>query len=106
MQEDLTEAQDKLLDLDRRHKALLRDTTVQGRSLRVMTKNYDQLNSTYELLLEKNKELLSGSQKETEGLFGDLQKSQSELQKQSDALERSEERRVGKECRSRWTLYH
>ena len=28
------------------------------------------------------------------------------MQEQGDYIERSEERRVGKECRSRWSPYH
>ncbi len=99
LQEKVTEYESELEDLRKRHKALLSDTTVQGRSLRVMTRNYDQLNDTYELLLKKNKELLSGNQQETEGLFSDLQKSQTELQKQSDALEETRKNLAEKQKR-------
>jgi len=87
LEEDFTEVNEKYEDLKKRHKALLADTTVQGRSLRLMTKNYDQLNRTYELLLEKNRELLSGNQAETAKLFNNLKESQAELQKQTDALD-------------------
>ncbi len=86
-EEQLTEAEERLSEVEKRHKALKQDTTVQGRSLRVMTKNYDNLNETYELLLQKNKELLEGNQKETKNLFNNLQQSQADLQRQSDALE-------------------
>lgn len=86
MEESMTEAQESLADLQKRQKALKADTTVQGRSLRVMTSNYDKLNDTYELLLKKNRELLDGSQNETSKLFDNLQQSQSDLQAQSDAL--------------------
>ena len=87
LDEQFTEVNEKYQDLMKRSKLLKTDTTILGKSLRQMTKNYDKLNDTYELLLEKNKELLAGNQKETTALFGNLQKSQAELQKQSDALE-------------------
>ena len=87
LDEDFREISEKYEDLSKQHKALLGDTTVMGRSLRLMTKNYDQLNDTYELLLKKNKELLEGNQAETSALFGNLKESQEELRKQSEALE-------------------
>jgi len=89
LDEQYTEIKEKFDDLSARHEALVRDTTIQGRSLRLMTKNYGQLNDTYELLLQKNKELLAGSEAETSKLFSSLQQSQSDLQKQSDALEQA-----------------
>ncbi len=89
LEEEFTEVNEKYEDLRKRHKALVGDTAIQGRSLRLMTKNYGQLNDTYELLLEKNKELLSGNQAETSKLFGNLTESQKELQKQTDALEKA-----------------
>ena len=87
LDEQFTEVNEKYQDLMKRSKLLKTDTTVLGKSLRQMTKNYDKLNDTYELLLDKNNELLVGNQKETSALFGNLQQSQAELQKQSDALE-------------------
>ena len=54
-----------------------------------MTKNYDQLNETYELLLDKNKELLAGREAETSQLFRNLNESQQELQKRSEALDKA-----------------
>lgn len=87
LDEQFTELSEKYEDLQKRSKALQLDTSIQGKSLRVLTKNYDKLNETYELLLKKNKDLLEGNQAETSKLFSDLQMSQAELQKQSDALE-------------------
>jgi len=87
LDEDYTELKDQFDELQRSNKGLSSDTTVLGKSLRQMTKNYDKLNETYDLLLEKNRSLLAGNQAETEKLFTNLQKSQQELQKQSDALE-------------------
>lgn len=88
LEEKFTEVEDKYNELVKHHKALKLDTTVQGKSLRLMTTNYDKLNSTYELLLEKNRALLEGNQAETSKLFGNLKDSQAALQKQSDALEK------------------
>ncbi|MCC7333143.1 MAG: OmpA family protein [Flavobacteriales bacterium] len=62
------------------------DTTVMGTSLRLMTTNYDNINKTYQLLLDKNNELLSGNKTTTEKLMKDLQKTQEELQSKEDAL--------------------
>ncbi len=87
LDEQFTEIDDKYQDLMKRSKLLRTDTTILGKSLRLMTKNYDKLNDTYELLIEKNQELLAGNQAETSELFTNLQLSQAELQKQSDALE-------------------
>jgi chemotaxis protein MotB len=88
LEEKFTEVDDKYTMLMKNHKALKFDTTIQGRSLRLMSKNYDKLNDTYDLLLKKNKELLDGNQAETSKLFGNLTESQAELQRKSDALER------------------
>jgi chemotaxis protein MotB len=88
LEEKFTEVDDKYTMLMKNHKALKFDTTIQGRSLRLMTKNYDKLNDTYDLLLKKNKELLEGNQSETSKLFGNLTESQAELQRKSDALEK------------------
>ena len=38
--------------------------------------------------------------------LADRQEVQNNLQKNYDSIDRSEERRVGKECRSRWSPYH
>lgn len=88
LEEKFTEIDDKYNELLKHHKALKLDTTIQGKSLRLMTKNYDKLNDTYDLLLQKNKELLEGNEAETSRLFGNLTESQAELQRKSDALEK------------------
>lgn len=88
LEEKFTEVDDKYQELLKNHKSLKLDTSIQGRSLRLMTKNYDKLNETYDLLLRRNQELLEGNQAETSKLFGNLTESQAELQKKSDALEK------------------
>jgi chemotaxis protein MotB len=65
-----------------------RDTTIMGISLRKLTSNYDQLNKTYELLLQKNQQLLAGNVSETEKLASKLQITQLDLQKKEDELKK------------------
>lgn len=83
-----TEQETKINDLDRRIKALCADTTVQGNSIRQLTKNYDKLNETYDLLLSKNKELLAGNVEENKKLIGNLQSTQEQLQRKEDELKK------------------
>ena len=73
--------------LNKRLKGLMEDTTMMGNSLRLVSKNFDKLNDTYEILMEKNEQLLAGNQRETKQLFNNLQASQEELRRQSDSLE-------------------
>ncbi len=80
------ELQAEIEKLNKQLKNLRQDTLVQGKSLRLMTTNYDQLNKTYQLLLEKNRELLAENQKVTGKLSSDLLKTQQELQAKEDAL--------------------
>ena len=51
-----------------------------------MKNNYENISDTYELLLNKNKELLAGNTSATAKLMAQLQKNQIELQAQEDAL--------------------
>jgi chemotaxis protein MotB len=90
--ENLT-AKGKIADLDeevaqqrRKLSNLQTDTLVMGKSLRLMTTNYDKLNSTYELLLDKNKELMRSNSEDNKKLVIDLQRSQESLQAEQDAL--------------------
>ena len=97
LDEDFTEINEKYKDLLKNLKALSSDTTVQGRSLRLMTKNYDQLNQTYELLLEKNKELLAGREAESADMFKNLTESQKNLRDRTTALEEARKNLEAKE---------
>ncbi|MCB0395668.1 MAG: OmpA family protein [Flavobacteriales bacterium] len=81
-----TELEASLSDIKKQIDGLSSDTTVLGKSLRQMTVNYDKLNETYELLLDKNKEMLAGNRYETEKLMRELQSTQTSLQSKEDAL--------------------
>jgi chemotaxis protein MotB len=59
--------------------------------------NCDNINATYQLLLEKNKELLAGNKSATQTLMEQLQKSQEDLQAQEDALRTLESSLLKKE---------
>ena len=86
LEEKTTEMSASIEQLKKSVSALVADTTVMGNSLRLMTTNYDNINKTYQLLLDKNNELLSGNKTTTEKLMKDLQKTQEELQSKEDAL--------------------
>ncbi len=86
LEEKTNEMSASIEQLKKTISALVADTTVMGNSLRLMTTNYDNINKTYQLLLDKNNELLSGNRTTTEKLTKDLQKTQEELQSKEDAL--------------------
>jgi chemotaxis protein MotB len=72
-------------------KNLERDTLAQGKHLAMLTKNYDKLNETYNLLLEKNRELDTETRRENRKLVSDLQLTQEQLQRKEDRLKKLEE---------------
>lgn len=82
----LTECENDAQILKRKVSNLQNDTMVMGNSLRLLTKNYDKLNETYDLLLSKNKELLEGNVNENKMLVTNYQLSQEQLQREQDAL--------------------
>jgi len=90
LEEKNNELKASLDDLNKRMAGLELDTAVLGKSLKQMTSNYDNINKTYQLLLDKNKELLAGNQKATSELMQKLQKTQEDLQAQEDALRKSQ----------------
>lgn len=93
------ELKNTLDKINREIEGLKHDTTVLGMSLRQLKVNYDQINKTYQLLLEKNKELLAGNVEETRKLMTDLQKTQTELQKKEDELKILEKQLKEREIR-------
>jgi len=86
LEEKTTELTSSVEQLKKAISALVNDTTVMGNSLRLMTTNYDNINKTYQLLLDKNNELLTGNKTTTEKLTKDLLRTQEELQAKEDAL--------------------
>lgn len=77
----------ELKKLKKEVEGLRRDTSIQGTTLSQLKTNYDNINSTYKLLLERNKELLAGNTSANTKLMGQLQESQKDLQSQQDALQ-------------------
>ncbi len=86
LEEKNIELKSNLDEIKKKLVGLKLDTSVLGKSLRQMTTNYDNINETYQLLLDKNKELLAGNQKATTELMLKLQKTQEDLQTKEDAL--------------------
>jgi len=76
----------ELDDLRARMKGLVRDTAILGSSLAKLTTNYNQVNDLYELLLQKNRELLAGNVTQTGNLMTKLQMTEADLQKKEDEL--------------------
>lgn len=72
--------------LDKRIRSMQGDTLIMGKSLRIMTSNYDKLNQTYELLLAKDKDMLANNHNENKKIMTDLQATQEQLQTERDAL--------------------
>lgn len=69
-----------------RMEALVRDTSLMGRSLRQLNYNYEQLNKTYRELLELQDKLKRGSDAETAKYLKELEKTKADLQAQEDQL--------------------
>ena len=69
-----------------RMQALQRDTGIQGRSLRQLTVNYDQLNKTYRELLDLQDQIKKGSDAEAKRYLKELERTSEELQEKEDKL--------------------
>ena len=69
-----------------RIEALQRDTAIQGRSLRQLTFNYEQLNKTYRELLDLQDKIKRGSDAESAKYLKELEKTRADLQIQEDQL--------------------
>ena len=81
-----TEMDSEIGDYKKVLKGLKMDTGIMGTSLNKMTKNYNQINELYELLLSKNRELLAGNVSQTNQLMTRLQMTEEDLQKKEDEL--------------------
>ena len=82
----LTECTASAVEAKKRLSQLVSDSTRQSNSMTLLTKTYDKLIETNDLLLQKNRDLLSGNATENKKLVGDLQLTQEELQRKQDAL--------------------
>jgi len=81
-----TELNDVMGIMKREHAALVRDTTFTNQTLRTLQSQYDKINDLYQLLLDKNRELLQGNVAETEKMSTELRLTQERLQKKEDEL--------------------
>lgn len=98
LEEKNSELNNELNELRKKKERLESDTALLGNSLRQVKTNYDNINKTYQLLLDKNAELLAGNKSTTEKLMEQLQKAQEEMQAQEDALRTLEASLVKKEA--------
>jgi len=80
------ELDEKFTALKKEHTALVRDTSLTNNTLRNLQSQYDKINDLYQLLLEKNRELLAGNMMETEKISTELRLTQERLQKKEDEL--------------------
>lgn len=83
---NLTEVSAANKELEKRVNALIVDTLSSGGSLRRITSVYNELSKAYEKLIANNEKLLNGNTEETKKLIGQLQETQSRLQKKEDEL--------------------
>ncbi len=87
----LTNEQTAKLDLlTKQVNALKQDTSNIGKAYRRNSQNYAQLNKTYQTLLKRNQELLSGNKAETKKILSELQAAQEGLLKREDELRKLE----------------
>ena len=70
----------------RRLTALGRDTTIQGKSIRQLTVNYDQLDKTYNELLRLQEKIRRGSEAEAAKYSKELETTSERLQEKEDKL--------------------
>jgi chemotaxis protein MotB len=73
-------------DNKKRLTALSRDTTIQGKSLRQLIVNYDQLDKTYNELLKLQEKIRKGSQAEAAKYSKELEQTSERLQEKEDKL--------------------
>lgn len=70
----------------KRMDALNRDTTIQGKSIRQLTTNYDQLDKTYKELLDLQEKIKRGSEAEAAKYLKELEQTSNRLQEKEDKL--------------------
>jgi chemotaxis protein MotB len=77
-------------EMGKQIKNLSGDTLSLGLSLRRLTSSYDKLNSTYDLLLAKNEQLMRGKEEDNKRLMGQYQTTHDELIRKEDQLKLAE----------------
>ena len=80
----------RIEDFDKRHKSLVRDTSILSKSLRLKEKQYDKINDLNEELLRKFSELQKMSTSENAKIIDQLDKTRLELQQKEDRLDQLE----------------
>lgn len=88
--EQLRVCEEQLLRSTREAEALRRDTSRMMSALDLEFAKNNQLNQTYELLLQKNKELLADNRYQTEKISTELATTQEQLIRKEDALKKLE----------------
>ena len=81
-----TEQDAKIQKLTKQITVLLNDTLILSNTIHSLKSSYDQLNQTYNLLIDKEKELMNGNTAETKKILSQLQKQQEYNQNQEDQL--------------------
>lgn len=71
-------------------KELELDTALQGKHMAMLSRNFEKLNETYNMLLDKNNRVEEESVRENSRLSGDLKLTQDRLQKKEDNLRQLE----------------
>ena len=83
---------------------------VSKKDLKEMRNEFNSSDDNRELVIKKSRDILKLSKQIIYAVHRDDLKEAAKLIKNIEAekkrVERSEERRVGKECRSRWAPYH
>lgn len=86
----INELNTKIEEANKDIATLKADTTQVHKEYNRLKKVNDDLNNTYDLLLQRNRELLAGNVDETNKLMKSLQESKEDLQKREDELKRLE----------------
>ena len=87
---DNSELNNEVTDMGKRMTALKNDTSIQGTSLRQLTRNYDQLNSTYQELLSLKDQNKKKSDALVERYMKEIDDARSSLQVKEDKLNDTE----------------
>lgn len=82
----INEFESKYAVAERQIDALKSDTTVLGRSLRILRNQYDKINALNDELLSKSSQLKEGTEAEKRTLMSELENTRAALQEKEDAL--------------------